>query len=518
MQKKFLPEEISSLVLGHMKQIAENHLQTEVKDAVITVPAYFNNTQRQATKDAGEIAGLNVTRIINEPTAAAMAYAYGNISGMTDAKTILVFDLGGGTFDVSLLSMQQDGEMEIEVLAVDGDTHLGGADFTNKLVSYMQHLVQSKHGKDVTQNKRATRRLYNACEKAKLRLSSHKEANVDLDELVPGVDFCATVTREKFEELCQSLFVKVREPLKNVLREAKLSKAAVDEVILVGGSTRIPMIQEIVSAFFYNKSLNRSINPDEAVAYGATLQAAILNGDTDLDMVLMDVIPMSLGWKARSGEMVTMLKKNSKIPSQKTDMSASEVVDFTSMGLNVYEGERLLATENTHLGRLCVETRVGEKSQWKIHFEVDTNGILTASIQDQLTRNIAMKEIQRSSTSLSKKDVKRLEQEAKKYKRDDEKEIERLTQKNKLLSLCTNIRYILRTEEKMACLSKNETAKIEKRCKFAVEWTNSNLEAAREEFQEKTEELATFWTAVVSKVGVSPVIGVFTHTSSRHEF
>ena len=296
-QNTFLPEEISSFVLGHMKQIAESHLQTEVKDAVITVPAYFNNTQRQATKDAGEIAGFNVTRIINEPTAAAIAYAYGNISGMTAAKIVLVFDLGGGTFDVSLLSMQQDDESEIEaeVLAVDGDTHLGGADFTNKLVSYMQHLVWSKHGKDITRNKRATRRLYNACEKAKLRLSSHGEANMELDELVPGVDFCATVTREKFEELCQSLFVKVREPMKNVLREAKLSKTAVDEVILVGGSTRIPMIQEIVSKFFDNKSLNRSINPDEAVAYGATLQAAILNGDTDLDMVLMDVIPMSLG-------------------------------------------------------------------------------------------------------------------------------------------------------------------------------------------------------------------------------
>ena len=384
-QKTFLPEEISSFVLSHMKQIAESHLQAEVRDAVITVPAYFNNTQRLATKDAGKIAGFNVTRIINEPTAAAIAYAYG-VSGMYDAKNILVFDLGGGTFDVSLLSIQQNDESEVEVLAVDGDTHLGGADFTNKLLSYMQHQVQSKHGKDVTQNKRATRRLYNACEKAKLRLSSHPEANMELDELVPGVDFCATITREKFEELCQSLFLKVRQPLKKVLKEAKLAKEAVDEIILVGGSTRIPMIQEIVSTFFNNKNLNKSINPDEAVAYGATLQAAILNGDTDdLDIVLMDVIPMTLGWQSRDGRMMTMLKRNTKIPSQLTTMSASEVMEYSSMNLHVYEGERLLAIENRLLGRLQVDTRKGEESMFKIHFEVDTNGILTASIQDQLT-------------------------------------------------------------------------------------------------------------------------------------
>ena len=512
-QKKFLPEEISSFVLSHMKQIAESHLQTEVRDAVITVPAYFNNTQRQATKDAGEIAGFNVTRIINEQTAAAIAYAYGNMSGMTDTKNVLVFDLGGGTFDVSLLSMKQDDESEIEVLAVDGDTHLGGADFTNKLVAYMQHLVQSKHVKDITQNKRATRRLYNACEKAKLRLSSHGEANTELDELVPGVDFCATITREKFEELCQNLFVKVREPLENVLREAKLSKAAVDEVILVGGSTRIPMIQEIVSRFFDNKNLNKSINPDEAVAYGATLRAAILNGDTDLDMVLMDVIPMSLGWKARDGAMVTVLKKNTKIPSQCTHLSGAEVTRSSKMNLNVYEGERLLADENTHLGRLEVETREGEKTQFQIHFEVDTNGILTASIQDQLTSNIAAKEMQRSSTSLSKKDVERLGQEAKKHKKDDEKEIERLVQKNKLLSLCTNICYILRTDEKLSNLSKKEKEKVEKKCQVTVEWTNSNLEAARVEFLEKAEELMRFWDGVSSEVRASPVLeGRFIHT------
>ena len=266
------------------------------------------------------------------------------------------------------------------------------------------------------------------------------------------------------------------------------------------------MIQEIVSKFFDNKSLNRSINPDEAVAYGATLQAAILNGDTDLDMVLLDVIPMSLGWQQRSGQMVTMLKKNTKIPYQHTCMSCSEVTEFGWMDLIVYEGERLLAAENTHLGTISVEIRKGEKSQWQIHFEVDTNGILTASIQDQLTSNIAAKEMQRSSTSLSKKDVKRLGEKAKAFKRADEKEIERLTQKNKLLSLCTNIRYFLRTEERLSNLSEKEREKVEKRCQVAVEWTNSNLGAAREEFQGKTKELRTHWAGVLSKVGATAVM------------
>ena len=220
----FFPEEISSFVLSHMKDIAESHLETKVKDAVITVPAYFNNTQRQATKDAGEIAGLNVIRIINEPTAAAIAYGLGNVSQMKKAKNVLVFDLGGGTFDVSLLSMQHEDEGEIEVLSVDGNAHLGGVDFTNKMVNYMQHLVKRNHGRDITSNKRATRRLYNACEKVKIRLSTHTEANIELDELLPNVDFYTTVMRDQFEELCEGLFATVIGPLENVLKEAKLAK------------------------------------------------------------------------------------------------------------------------------------------------------------------------------------------------------------------------------------------------------------------------------------------------------
>ena len=363
-----------------------------------------------------------------------------------------------------------------------------------------------KHKKDMSGNKRSLRRLRTACERAKRTLSASAQASIEIDSLFDGIDFYTSITRARFEELCSDLFKGTLEPVEKAMRDAKLDKSSISDIVLVGGSTRIPKVQKLLQDFFNGKELNKSINPDEAVAYGATLQAAILNGDTDLDMVLMDVIPMSLGWKSRDGEMVTMLKKNTKIPSQHTSMSASEFVTFTAMGLYVYEGERLLAEENILLGKLQVETRQGEKSQWKIHFEVDTNGILTASIQDQLTRNIAAKEMQRSSTSLSKKDVKRLGEKAKAFKRADEKEIERLTQKNKLLSLCTNIRYFLRTEERLSNLSEKEREKVEKRCQVAVEWTNSNLGAAREEFQGKTKELRTHWAGVLSKVGATAVM------------
>ena len=497
-RKTFFPEEISSFVLSHMKDIAERHLESKVEDAVITVPAYFNQAQRQATKDAGEIAGLNVLRIINEPTAAAIAYGLTSFSQMEKAKNVLVFDLGGGTFDVSLLSMQHEieDEGEIEVLAVDGNAHLGGVDFTNKLVNYMQHVVKATHGKDISSDKRATRRLYNACEKAKIRLSTHTEANIELDALVPNVDFYTTITRDKFEELSESLFAKVIRPLEDVLKEAKLQKAELDEVVLVGGSTRIPMIQQKVSTFFNNKKLNKSINPDEAVACGATIQAAILNGETDLDMTLLDVIPMTLGWMdGRDGRLVKMLKKNTKIPSQHSVLSEAEV-SGNNCKISVFEGERHLAKENILLGKVKVNTRRGKVSQWKIHFEVDTNGILTASIQDQLTNNVAVKQMERSSTSLTKKDIQRIQKNAKVYKEDDLKETSRLSKKNKLLSECVNIRYNMRMDERFAMISESEKTKMEKKCQTVTEWVKENSEAAIGVFEDKERELLEHWTAV----------------------
>ena len=273
----------------------------------------------------------------------------------------------------------------------------------------MQYLVKTKHGKDISGNKRATRRLYNACEKAKIRLSSYTEANIEIDELVPDVDFYTSILRSKFEELCEGIFEKVIGPLQNVLEEAKLTKPEVDEVVLVGGSTRIPMIQQKVSSFFNNKKLNKSINPDEAVAYGATIQAAILNDQTDLDVTLVDVIPMTLGYEAMDDSFVRMLRKNSKVPSQRTLTTQAEVRTGTTYVLRVYEGERHLARENLLLGHFSVESKQGEVSQFRIHFEVDTNGILTASMHDQLTNNFGQKKMERSSTSLSKKDIHKMQ-------------------------------------------------------------------------------------------------------------
>ena len=328
-RKTFLPEEISSFILSHMKQIAEQHLETTIEDAVITVPAYFDNNQREATKVAGEIAGLNVLRVINEPTAAALAYGFDRENKSDEDKKILVFDLGGGTYDVSLLNLEIE-ENGFEVLAVSGDTHLGGADFTNRLLNYMIQTIEVKTGKnlntDNVTNKRAKRRLYAKCEEAKIRLSMETETTIEIDELLENVDVSEKITRTKFEELCSSLFEKLLGPLQSVIDDAKIRKADIDEIVLVGGSSRIPHIQQQVSQFFDGKALNTSIHPDEAVAYGAAIQAAILSGSApEIDFTLLDVIPMSLGFRVRDKSMKVIFEKNTKIPNKRTWKEGFEV-------------------------------------------------------------------------------------------------------------------------------------------------------------------------------------------------
>merc|ERR1711863_226552 len=317
-EKTFTPEEVSSMVLTKMKETAEQYLGKTVKDAVVTVPAYFNDSQRQATKDAGIISGLNVLRIINEPTAAAIAYGLDKKKGTSAESNVLIFDLGGGTFDVSILTIE-DGIFEVKSTA--GDTHLGGEDFDNRMVDHFINEFKRKHKKDIKGNKRALRRLRTACERAKRTLSASAQANIEIDSLFEGIDFYTSITRARFEELCSDLFRGTLEPVEKSLRDAKMDKSAIHDIVLVGGSTRIPKIQKLISDFFNGKDLNKSINPDEAVAYGAAVQAAILTGDTSeavSDLLLLDVAPLSLGIETAGGVMTTLIKRNTTIPTKQT--------------------------------------------------------------------------------------------------------------------------------------------------------------------------------------------------------